>query len=383
MSYRSFDEPPEYTQWTKTYSGCNPCTLPVTEHGETVLRIREGRMASKNTPNYWRLVKEGKMLPLNHYDRWDYIASAGNRTASYWWTGSCKGVPCPVTATYSGLTYLNQLYPNPAWDRPNFLGGSPDWDALLIAAQADMLPSLDALTTAIEARKTVDMVLHARRTAKDLIREALKGGKHTAKAAADAWLQWRYGWEQLGRDVKNVYELILNPYQLVVEGRAGVSIPYSTTTIESGAWGPCVTSLTREITADNSYRANCIGILKGETLNALADPAISLWETIPYSFVIDWFVNVGDVLGAWKVRNSLARSYSSIGAKVEVTVLTTEDGFYETSTEGRQTNGNCREVYTSRFRLPGWNPSLVPSFNVNLTSKRIIDAAALLSKRIL
>jgi hypothetical protein len=206
---------------------------------------------------------------------------------------------------------------------------------------------------------------------------------HTVKAAADAWLAWRYGWEQLGRDISNVYDLVLNPYTLVVEGRAGISIPYSAVTTSTKDWGPCLMTTSREIEADSSYRANCIGILKGSTLNVLADPAITLWETVPYSFVADWFINVGNVLGAWKVRNSLDRYYTSIGAKIEATASTIYDGSYESPTDGRFANGSCEEKYTSRFRLPGWNPSLVPSFNVNLTSKRLVDAAALLSKRIL
>jgi hypothetical protein len=165
-------------------------------------------------------------------------------------------------------------------------------DALIIAAMADILPSLDALTTAVEARQTIKMVVNARSEAKRLIREALRGGKHTVKAASDAWLAWRYGWEQLGRDVANCYDLIKEPTMpLVVTGQAGESRSSSETIpAKSGGtaeyWNP---TYSVAITRDTSIRARVIAKWRVETLNAIADPAITAWETVPYSFVADWF----------------------------------------------------------------------------------------------
>jgi hypothetical protein len=261
-----------------------------------------------------------------------------------------------------------------------------DYDTLLTSAFADIIPDLDALTSAIEARETINMVISARRTAKELIHEALRGGKHTVKAAANAWLAWRYGWEQLGRDVKNVYDLMLNPYSLVIEGRAGESYTDSATFVSTETYGSAAWESTHDVTLDASFRANVVGILKGETLNVLADPAISLWETIPYSFVADWFVNVGDVLGAWKVRNSLQRYYTSIGSKMtfEVSGQKSATGPGNDSRfSSHSGSASSQETLTVLYRRPGYTPTLVPSFNVNLTSKRLLDAAALLSKRIL
>lgn len=325
------------------------------------------------------------MLPLNYYNRWDYEMS--RELASGVATCDCGGGKVQ-TATMSNWlapvsSYLDPLNPSnlipDPWDGVNT-------DALIIAAMADILPDLDALTTAVEARHTIRMVKNARRDAKDLITTALRGGKHTVKAASDAWLAWRYGWEQLGRDVQNCYEFLKDPYMpIIVTGQSGDGAT-STESLPEGdqEYWEHGAHYYGSVTHDVSVRARVIVRWQGQTLSALADPAISFWESVPYSFVADWFVNVGDVLGAWKVRNSVSSIYASLGSKV-----TSVSESHRDFTEGLCNNialpsgGSVgREKFTWKQRVPASIPSLVPSFDVNLTSKRIADAAALLSKRI-
>jgi hypothetical protein len=231
------------------------------------------------------------------------------------------------------------------------------------------------------------MVLNARSDAKRLIRQALRGGLYTVKAASDAWMAWRYGWQQLGRDVANVYDFITKPItSYVVEGRSGTSIDGSFTYIDGLTWQSVALDLIHVYDYDISYRANVVGVMKAETLNYLANPAITAWETVPYSFVADWFINVGDVLGAWKAKASFSRFHCSLGRKLSLTV----DGYTQNIRQGSsaaftgQSGGwSSTERYESRTRVPASMPSLVPSISVDLNSKRILDAAAICAKRIL
>ena len=392
MTSRTFDEPNTYgvagylpfdfgncgsQQWTPAYGDASPLAT-----------VRRGAYRGQATRNYHKLVKAGEVLPLNAYERWDYryVANPGDYTISS--EELCYGQPVPFEATYKGLTM-----PPRFWDvGDDALQGIPNpWagvntDALLIAAMADMLPDLDALTTALEARRTVDMVVHARRDAKRLIREALRGGFHTVKAASDAWLAWRYGWQQLARDVEHVYNFLQTPIQaLVVEGRSGESSVDSYTAEETYFWSSSDGAYVWDVDIDISVRGNAVGVLKGETLNLIANPAISYWETVPYSFVADWFVNVGDVLAAWKVRASMARLYLSLGSKMDITCKGAMSVLGDGSdpTTSATANATSMERYTSRERIPASAPSLVPSLDVKITTPRILDAAALLSKRIL
>jgi hypothetical protein len=269
----------------------------------------------------------------------------------------------------------------------------PQWhevntDALLVAAMADCLPEMDALTTFIERKKTIEMVVNARSDAKRLILEALKGGKHTAKAAADAWMAWRYGWQQLGRDVANVYDFIKKPVtELVVEGRSGTSISGGwTTENQTTTWLSVAFDSSHDVTYDVSYRANVVGLLKASTLNMVADPAISYWESIPFSFVADWFVNVGDVLASWRAMASFERFHCSLGRKLDLTVIGTADNLRQGSRSEYSGHGGwgiSEERLTIRERVPSGVPILLPSITVNLTGPRIIDAAAMCARRIL
>lgn len=275
---------------------------------------------------------------------------------------------------------------------PDF--GPVDYDALLVQAIADCLPSLDAGTTLAEAHKTVDMVLNVRKDAKHLISTALRGGKHTAKAAADAWMAWRYGWQQLGYDIKNVAEAVQTPFRpTIVNGRAGSSYKDSSTTVDNLDWdyswvragNKAKVSLTTTVYVDVSRRANAYVRCNHRTINAMIDIPITAWELVPYSFVADWFVNIGDILKAWRVLRTYEILATSIGSKENITVqrdwlMSGVEGPDMVSASGA---AGLTEIYTGRSRNHGWVPSLVPSVTVDLNSKRIADAAAMLVKRIL
>jgi hypothetical protein len=249
---------------------------------------------------------------------------------------------------------------------------------------ADALPDLDALTTAIEMGETIDMILNARAEAKRLIHEALRGGKHTVKAAADAWLAWRYGWNTLAMDIQAAHELLLNPITfLVISGRSGTTVKSSHSEVIDSHWANLAYRSNHEFSYDASYRAKFVARLKVSTLNVVVDPAISLWESFPV--VADWFVNVGDVLAAWNVRRRCESVSFSISRKVTANHTgTVTDAWPKISTfTDLAFSGTSTEKAVLLERLPMSPPILVPSIDVNLTGKRIADAAALLAKRIL
>jgi hypothetical protein len=262
--------------------------------------------------------------------------------------------------------------------------------ALLQRAASAALPDLDALTTIMEAHKTVDMVLHARGNAKSLIRQALRGGKSTVKAASKAWLEWRYGWRQLGFDIEDCVKAYNTPRRKFVNGRAGEDGPQGIT-----SWGgklPFCASVTaawfdflasQEV--DVSYRANIVGRYDVESVNQLYSPVNTLWEEIPFTWVADWFVSVGDAIAAWVIKTSLAEVYCSLGCKATVTVNARVTGGGTTAECHDNPTGSGSSLYWQQLlcRWPTGYPSLKPQFRVRLTGPRLLDAAALLVTRIL
>lgn len=328
------------------------------------------------------------MLPLNPYTRWDYRGVFPRTVLHVVYNGTCGGNPCHVPLSYDGFCVSPALDPDggfvpdiaPSWSDVNT-------DALIIAAMADISPDLDVLTTFLEGRQTIEMIVNARNDAKRLIRQARRGGFHTAKAAADAWLAWRYGWRILGYDISAIYEFIKRPYQnVIVEGRAGTSLHTSESISSTNQWNSASFETNHEVTCDASFRANVVGVYNGKTLNVTVNPLITAWELVPFSFVADWFVNIGDVLSAWQVRLSVQEMHISLGQKLLVEVNGRREAV-GAGKAGDQFTGQTgaavsHETYELKSRVPGYQPLLVPSIDVNLTWPRVLDAAAFLSKRI-
>jgi hypothetical protein len=270
-----------------------------------------------------------------------------------------------------------------------------DFAPLLIAAMADCLPDLDALTTLVEGGDTIRMLLNTRRNAAELIRRARRWGwitpekafRSVAKTVSNLWLEWRYGWQQLGYDILNTYEAVTKPVRPdIIQGRAGSSTTDTTEWSQSTLLTRATEELSRTVVNDVSFRANAVGRLDVKTLNFVANPLITAWEVIPFSFVADWFVNVGDVLAAWQVMMTVAELELSKSFKQTVSVES-RAGYgpgKDTVTTRIADPGNSvgYETLTKRTRIPAEIPTIVPSITVRLNSKRILDAAALLTTRI-
>lgn len=161
-----------------------------------------------------------------------------------------------------------------------------------------------------ERKKTTDMVLGAMKTIAAAGRH-LKGGrfKQAARALgvdasdkpdrdiANQWLQLQYGWRPLLSDV-----------YAVCGAKPVMAKTVSVTAITDSRAGPVYGSSNpyefakyRETKFRCSIRAD-LCIKNSAVANAssfgLTDPASLAWELLPYSFVVDWFLPVGNYLAA-------------------------------------------------------------------------------------
>lgn len=121
------------------------------------------------------------------------------------------------------------------------------------------------------------------------------------KKAADLWLEWHFGWEPLYEDIYNACVILQSPVPQLIKVRCRsqtipVQIDYS---FQMQEWGADETldGIIREqmgarisVSNPNLWRATQLG---------LTNPASILWELVPYSFVVDWFIPVGAFLGSW------------------------------------------------------------------------------------
>lgn len=170
-----------------------------------------------------------------------------------------------------------------------------------------------------ELEKTADMFHRPFAEANKLLRKMyqfrkLRIGKTSlslAKASASTWLEYRYGWKPLILDSQAIYKELREKHTTLMRRTlvARASEKYDRTTVRpftdandggillSGSAtiaDSLVVSAGVRFTLDENEMSRVARIMGGRTSDILP----TIWELTPYSFVADWFANIGDFLQA-------------------------------------------------------------------------------------
>jgi hypothetical protein len=188
-------------------------------------------------------------------------------------------------------------------------------------------------------------------------------------------------------DMQNVDSFLSEPVRRhIMKGQAGDSFVSSEilgpSAVPSGAY---TTTTSSKVSLDSSWRSRVLLVSRGRTQNYTANAFMTAWELIPYSFVADWIVNVGQTLAALNVILSSSEAYFSYGRKATVEVVTevvVTPGTDLVTYPSASGSVYGHERYQSKMRIPGYVPMFLPSFNVHINTSRIIDAISLLLVRI-
>jgi len=129
-------------------------------------------------------------------------------------------------------------------------------------------------------------------------RKVLNTKYGVARSLSDLWLEFWFGWKPLVSDIYTACEALQEPLPRTrIRGRAGQTIAYG---YDSGAHsteyfagtGTCEVRLGCDVVISNpnTRLLQQMGLL---------NPAVVVWDAIPWSFVIDWFWSVSAVLNAF------------------------------------------------------------------------------------
>lgn len=255
------------------------------------------------------------------------------------------------------------------------------------------------LVTFGEAGKTRDMLLKAidylRRPMRDVWKIGRKmTGKQRVDKANEWWLEGRYGWRPF------IYDVMSNIDAQQTEARSRLTKKGSIPVWESSerlaiatyGWNGLITKVWLDVLCQGVVSVGQTGDFRAGVLNGLRkfgayDLVGAGWDLIPYSFVVDWFCNVGAAAGAMQ-------AYALLDERVGWTTYTrkcTSSFVHEIISAGPIPYGygtvQIVETYGStadHFSYEEWNRVVRTDFMPVIGARnkldflKVVDAAALL-----
>lgn len=272
-----------------------------------------------------------------------------------------------------------------------------------------------------ELRKTEKMILAAKDTILRMLRglpphrgqRRINGTSYWKKSGdkvdpkpvrpLDIWLEYRYGWRLL---VKDIYDSLCAISDAQREGlTTSIKVRHHQSYRGTTLWrsdqtskmnssliqADCLETWTvyREVVLTLKYldqNSRAIGTLQQF---GVTNPLNLVWELIPYSFVLDWFVPVGEYLsqldmfigktfqgGTVSYIESRTRAFKPVNFRQLNTSL--QPRIVRTIVQ----DSSLTERYYRRQVLTGFPVAKPPQIQVDLDLKRTIDAIGLISQRI-
>lgn len=345
-------------------------------------------------PGFGHLVKCGKFLPINP------VVISTTQTIRHVGSVSIKG-----ETFYSGTWRQSQYWEGTRWfwNTPLLsLAAIDDTISQYVTnkAIAECRGSLwDVLTFLGELRETVEMIAskfhgidaYAQRAARRAGKRSRNYGE-ALKAFRQYWLEYRYGWRPLCHDVAQAlisFSTKRHRHELVRgRGYQSQSLDDSKVTLSSQNLGNSVTRnviVTETYSGQRTYRGVAYGEVGDPSIAQWgSDPFVTAWELIPYSFVMDWFIQVGDYLQAISPfqAGSLVGAGYSIRDEYEYyqEYQATDSGGNSAYRQSGTHSGIATTIKVAKYQriafsagLPGWNP--------RLSDVKLIDLVALVTQR--
>lgn len=275
-----------------------------------------------------------------------------------------------------------------------------------------------------EARKSVDMILSATTKINTVIKRVqervnnrhgrringtyvpfVKGREAWQKdmdlSIGNMWLEYRYGWRLLCKDIYDAMKAIHSLYNSSLKQRVSCSAVETTsrTFVQSGLVNGGYTGYLAPQQWDVRVTENCTFTTKytiyykdnNPSLGTLqqfgiSNPLLLAWELIPYSFVVDWFVPVGDFLqgldaflGKSFLAGTVSYTYDEkktfMASNLRYPYWTEYGSFASDYIPGTST---IHHRAYQRNVLGSFPTQNLPFIDVNLNTSRCIDGIALL-----
>lgn len=264
---------------------------------------------------------------------------------------------------------------------------------------------LDVGTFVAEFRKTVRLI---DRFQTNVFRRANQlANAHKANIAqkgltafSESWMEGRYGWRILLYDINEI-NLAVEKLKSGITTRARA---YASDEVRGLAtWNnrsPVLENFGTNLNPNNrsdvvmsmtatktiTRRAGALADLVLEDI-AFLDPLVTAWEVIPFSFIIDWFTNIGDLVGTFSpfANGELVGLWTSERTRIERTFESLAVPYQDTVTSSVSGDnfGVLRTSYKAYERVVLTHPPFHLSFNMDFVTdwRKLVDLVALVALR--
>lgn len=269
------------------------------------------------------------------------------------------------------------------------VNASPSWTSLENKIRSKLRADYMNLAQSMaEYRQTADLFSSISRDVVKITKAFVKRDprlllprKDWTKSTSNQWLRYQYGVRPLMMDMKGsidvLYARTLRP--LYTSGRVSSKSSVDKTEMIDAMYigrnfGKA-RKYTHSICSQHiSYRAQFDVSQKASTLSrlGLTNPALLAWELIPFSFVADWFINIGDCLQSLDNNLQISGLQGIRSMKVRSSV------YAERATGLWSGSGSYDEILYSRTLPAAISLIVKPQYNPSLSLTRITSALALL-----
>lgn len=199
------------------------------------------------------------------------------------------------------------------------------------------------------------------------------------KTAQNRWLELQYGWSPLFSDLKKaMVELSAAPEAPILK-----FVKSSVFESQDGVRGGVTVVRRKQVLKTSCYYALTNRDRRtAAQWNLMSNPLLTAWEMVPYSFVVDWFIPIGDFIAQYSATDGLSfisgvTSYFQEYTTLQDITSTIQDGplLAECIATVKQDGISTRRLVLTE------SPIGFPVASWGLSQKRALNALALITQR--
>lgn len=325
-------------------------------------------------PGFHKRVRRGELLP---HTPWRQSLMLGSRSGSIgplsaivkpsdidtWWTTG----NFPIVTPWPSISECEALFP-------------ADAQALVQNAAAQIVgESHDTLTFLAELANTRKMFIE---TGRRFLKLEIP---RNWKQLSNDWLSYRYGWRTFMYDCKDLHKAVkrLDEKRTRYSKRSKNVDTWSSSQnvhLDTNFLG---TSFRCSKSVSDTYEVSAVGTVNADiTIPSFSfNPVTTAWELIPYSFVVDWFLEIGKSLTAMTFLASQRRYSASWGCRVTIDRNVSMTGYSIKSGVTGNLVGQGSGQAILEVRVPCSVP-LTPQLSFKIDTSKVVDLLAMVIQRI-